>query len=66
MVQAFTYKWAKYKKTKHLAQCIDLLTIKTVHDIKKKPEGSKFSTYIYSLIFVSSINDEYTVYYITT
>ena len=55
MVRALMYKRTEYKNNKSLVWYIDKLTIKTVHDIT---EILNYITYILSLIFVLSIDDE--------
>ena len=49
MVKYLTYIWIECKNNKSLVQCIDILTMETVHNIA---EISKLRTYILSLISI--------------
>ena len=60
IIQALTYKHIKYNNNKRSFQCIDQLTIETVHEII---ERKKFITYFSSLIFVLLLKILYRWFY---
>ena len=63
MIWLLKYKQIKRKKNKSLVQCIDQFMDVKMHDIT---EISNSITYILSLVFVWSLEDEYNVVSITT
>ena len=65
IVREFTYKCIKFKKNKSLVRGIDRLEKKNSAWYHRNIKVSKYISHISSLIFVWSLYNEYTVYYIS-